>query len=267
MKVSLDLDTEHLAAQYERVSLERQFKAGQRLVEEIGIRPGESVLDIGAGTGLLAEYVADIVGPNGLVIAIDPLHFRIEIAKRRARAYLRFKVGNAYDLSEFSENQFDAIYMNAVFHWLPEKREPLHQIFRILKEHGRLALSTGARGNPNPLHAITKRVLSRAPYNQHLAASEAGAHRVSADELTSLLQEAGFESIKVEARPRAPHHVSPEEAIVFSEASSFGNFLGHLPQELREKARDEIRRELEESQKLTAPARDRLWLIAVAIKP
>jgi len=266
MSVSLDLDNEHLAEQYERISVERQFRNGQRLVAELKLEPGESVLDIGAGTGLLAEYVADLVQPDGRVVGIDPLPHRIEIANRRTRANLTFKVGNAFDLGEFSANQFDAVYLNAVFHWLPEKREPLRQIFRVLKQRGRLAISTGAKGNSNPLHLIRRRVLSRAPYNQYFAAEEA-VRRVTADELSSLLTEGGFELIKVESRPRPAPEVTAEEAIQFSEASSFGNFLGHLPEQLCRQAREEIKREFEAAAKASATQRQRFQIIALAIKP
>jgi arsenite methyltransferase len=266
MKVSLDLDNEHLAEEYERVSLERQFRAGQRLVQELEIRAGETVLDIGAGTGLLAEYAAELVGPNGVVIGIDPLPLRIEIAKRRTRPNLSFEVGNAYDLSRFAENRFDAVYMNAVFHWLPEKREPLRQIIRVLKKGGRLGISTGAKGNRNALHAVRERVLSSAPYNEYAAASDPVIRRVSADELANLLRETGFEIKKVEAQPNMRRRVSPEEAIVFSEASSFGNFLGHLPEDLRSRAREEIKRELEKVGMAAGTPRQRFHLMAVASK-
>jgi len=267
MKVSLDLDNQQLAEQYERVSLERQYQGGRSLVQELDIRGGDSVLDIGAGTGLLAEYVAELVGPSGLVIGIDPLPLRIEIAKRRAHPNLSFRVGNAYDLSEFSEDQFDVVYMNAVFHWLPEKREPLRQILRVLKKGGRLGISSGAKGNPNPLHAVRERVLSRAPYNQYHAASGPVVHRVTAEQLASLLTESRFDLRKVEARPSARPQVSPEEAIQFSEASSFGNFLGHLPEELRGRAREELKRELETAATRTRAPRERFQIVAVAVKP
>jgi arsenite methyltransferase len=263
----LDLDTEDLAQLYERMSAERQYKAGQRLIHDLEVKEGEIVLDVGCGTGLLAEYVAAIVGSRGLVIGIDPLALRIEIAKRRTRSNLNFRVGNAYDLSEFSSDTFDIACMNAVFHWLPEKREPLLQIIRVLKKGGRLGISTGSKGSPNPLHSIKERVLSRGPYNQYPAASEAVAHRVSVEELASLLTLAGFEMMTIETRPIARHELTVEAAIRFSEASSFGNFLGHLPEELRAPARKDIRREFEQTGALASMSRERLRIVAVAVKP
>jgi len=264
---SLDLDTEDLAQLYERVSAERQYKAGHRLIQDLGVTEGEIVLDIGCGTGLLAEYVAAIVGPVGLVVGLDPLPLRIEIAKRRTRSNLNFRTGNAYDLSEFSHDTFDVACMNAVFHWLPEKREPLQQIIRVLKKGGRLGISTGSKGDPSPLHLIRERVLSRAPYSRYPTAAEPVAHRVSVGELASLLAEAGFEAKAIEARPIARREMTAEAAIGFSEASSFGNFLGHLPEELRAPAREDIKRELEQTGVLATISRERLHIVAIAVKP
>jgi ubiquinone/menaquinone biosynthesis C-methylase UbiE len=264
---SLDLDTEDLAQLYEQVSADRQYKAGQRLIQDLAVAEGETVLDIGCGTGLLAEYIAAIIGPGGSVIGIDPLPLRVEIAKHRTHSNLDFRTGNAYDLSEFPLGTFDVVCMNAVFHWLPEKREPLRQIVRVLKKGGRLGISTGSKADPSPLHLIKEQVLSRAPYNRYPAAAESVAHRVSVEELASLLTEAGFEVKAIEARPIARREMTAEATIRFSEASSFGNFLGHLPEELSAPARDEIRRELEQSGVLATMSRARLHIVAVAAKP
>jgi ubiquinone/menaquinone biosynthesis C-methylase UbiE len=265
--VSLMLDTRELAELYEQQSADRQFKAGQVLVDELGTREGEAVLDIGCGTGLLAAYVADRVGPTGNVHGIDPLPLRIEVARQKARHNLHFAVGNAYDLGAFASGEFDVVYLNAVFHWLPEKREPLRQIARVLKSGGRVGISTGSRDQPNPLHVIKAEVLSRAPYNAYPEAAEGGPQRVTATELEVLLHEAGFDGVKVLARPHARVHPSAAAAIEFSDASSFGNFLGHLPEGLRGAARRDIE---EAAERLRTPEGIRQTgerLVAVAVKP
>ncbi len=262
--VSLDFDTKQLAEEYEKISVERQFRAGKRLIAELAVSRGESVLDVGAGTGLLAEYVASLVGPTGRVVGIDPLPLRIEIANRRSHSGLSFKVANANDLSEFRENEFDAAYMNAVFHWLPDKRIPLQQIFRVLKGGGRLAIMSGVKGNSNPLHGVRERVMKRPPYNRYQQALGPVAYRVTPDELRNFLIEAGFTIARLELRQREHPEGSPEAMIQFSEASSFGNFLGHLPVELREAARTDIKLELAKALPLQTV---RQGIIAVAIKP
>ncbi|WP_438043667.1 hypothetical protein [Sorangium sp. So ce128] len=65
--LSLVFDTPQLAQDYEVRSADRQFRHGKRLIAELGVRPGDHVLDVGSGTGLLAEHVAGLVGPTGKV--------------------------------------------------------------------------------------------------------------------------------------------------------------------------------------------------------
>jgi arsenite methyltransferase len=265
--VSLALDTPELASRYERVSADRQFKTGQELVSELQIKAGEKVLDIGSGTGLLAEFVASLVGPEGFVAGIDPLPLRIELAKQKTQANLRFEVGNANDLSQFAAETFDAVYLNAVFHWLPEKLGPLRQIYRVLKAGGRLAISTGSKDRPNQVQEIKVRVLSREPLNLYPVAIGGVAYRVNAVELNDLFRAAGFTVKKIDLVPNVHHHLTPDAAIDFFEASSFGNFLGHLPPGLRALARSEIKHELEQASSPEGFKRQDVRMIAIATKP
>ena len=265
--VSLTLDNQELAHHYERISVAHQFKAGQILIEELAVAPGEHVLDVGCGTGLLAEYVAGLVGPTGSIVGIDPLPLRVALAQQKGRSNLSCKVGTAYDLRDFPEASFDVVYLNAVLHWLPEKLEPLREIFRVLQRGGRLGISTGSKDHPNQLQALKALVLAREPYRRYAEASGGMTQRVSAGELESLLQQTGFAVQKMAVRPQVHHHPTPKAAIEFAEASSFGNFLGHLPTELRTAAREEIMRELEQYRTPEGIRRDGARIIAVALKP
>jgi len=87
-KPSLLLDNSELARDYDRISATLQFQSGKRLVADLAIEPGERVLDVGCGTGLLAEHIADLVGPEGRVLGIDPLPLRIGLALAKARLNL-----------------------------------------------------------------------------------------------------------------------------------------------------------------------------------
>jgi arsenite methyltransferase len=264
--LSLALDTPELAREYEQTSVDRQFKSGKRLIERLKIAPGARVLDVGAGTGLLAEYVADIVGPEGSVVGVDPLPLRIEIATRKARRNLRFAVGDACVLQQFAAGSFDVLYLNAVFHWLQDKITALRNFHRLLKVGGKLGISTGSKDHPHLVHEAQRRVLERAPFGAYVQSRQGLPTKVNSDELAALLHDAGFavESLTVETR----EHVHPdiESALAHFQSSSFGNLFGHLPMELRAHAKDEVARELEAYRTDDGIPNKSAHLVAVAAK-
>jgi arsenite methyltransferase len=241
---SLADDSKALARDYESISVGRQFQSGKRLVQALAIAAGEHVLDVGCGTGLLAEHMADIAGPAGHVLGIDPLPLRIEIAQSRARPNLVFRVGNANDLSAIPSASFDAVCLNAVLHWLPEKAGPLREFARVLRSGGRIGIGSGAKDQRSPLRGVMSRVLTRPPFAAYPRPRGDITFRVDERELRDLLEMAGFEVTSIGLYDSPYVYASAEAVVRFSEASSFGNLLSHLPRELRPAARQAIAREL-----------------------
>jgi ubiquinone/menaquinone biosynthesis C-methylase UbiE len=189
--------------------------------------------------------MADLVGPTGMVLGIDPLRARIAIAKRRAREWLAFDVGDANDLSVLAEASFDVVVLNAVFHWLPDKARPLAEFRRVLKKGGRIGLTTRPPGERTPLQQVRAEVLAEPAYAEHRQALERSLFRVDETAMRTHLKDAGFRKIDVRVVPSEQVFADAETAIRYSEASSFGNFLGHLPEALRDQARTEICKRLE----------------------
>jgi arsenite methyltransferase len=243
--VSLALDSSQLAETYDRVG-ERQFNHGKLLIEALNVRPGQRVLDVGCGTGRLAAYVAGLVGPSGKVNAVDPLPLRVALAQKKGPPNLVASVAAAEDLSDFADQSFDAVVLNSVFHWLPEKLGPLREARRVLKPGGRIAISTAAADRPHDFELLLKQVFSSSDLADVKEIPSGTTHKVSSLELAELLAKAGFAAVQVEVRTFTDYFEDTEAVITFNVASSFGNFLSSLTQEERALTHALLEAELEQ---------------------
>jgi arsenite methyltransferase len=243
---SLYLDTDQLARDYDRISATRQFEFGKQLVAALNLRTGERVLDIGCGTGILTHHIAEAVGPRGRALGIDPLPSRIHIAHDRARnrSNIAFEVSDVYDLAHHRDQSFDVIVCNSVFHWLPDKTMPLLSFWRMLRPAGRIGISVVAKGPRTICQETVTSVLSEPPFDCYPRERESLTFKIDGEEMRALFEITGFAPDLIEERPMQENHSSAEHAVSFLEASSFGNFLGHLPQDLVYRARVTILRRL-----------------------
>jgi ubiquinone/menaquinone biosynthesis C-methylase UbiE len=237
--VQLNLDTQGLAETYDRLGF-RQFDHGKLLIADLEVLPGHRVLDIGSGTGLLGEYVADQVGPRGLVVGIDPLPHRIEVARRRAAGNFRVQLGRAEDLSAFPAASFDIAYFNSVFHWISDKPAALREAARVLKSSGRLGISTAAREQPHDLEQVFV-----AAFGAESRLGRAIPHKVDSGELAGLFAHAGLATARLEIRTLTDRFADVDEVLAFNISSSFGNAFAGLDPAGRGRVREILDRALD----------------------
>ncbi len=245
---TVKLDSQLLAERYDQVS-EGQFKNGLTLIEKLGVKTGDIVLDVGCGTGRLTLHVARIIGPGGRVVGIDPSVQRIEVARRKVRdaplLNVRFETDNSNDLSRFEDNSFDIVYLNIVLHWIHEKEDALARIYRVLKPGGRLGITTGNKDKPHTVKSIMEEVLRRPSYAGAVDAGKEPSRPVNMSELDALLEGAGFKIIEVSCKKDPRYFETPLKCIEYVEASLFGNFLSNVPVNLHEFVKSDIMAELE----------------------
>ena len=250
MGICLSLDNEELAKSYDVMS-NSQFENGIKLVEGLGIKAGDKVLDIGSGTGRLGAYVANIIGPAGSIIGIDPLEERIKIANNKNQySNATYKIGTAEDLSFIPDNNIDVIYLNAVFHWVNDKEKALKEIFRVLKPKGKLGITTIPRECINywDFAKIISDVFKRSEYNKFFYGSENQAEKyiVTTTELVVILQKIGFFISNLQVETHGWGFKTAKETLKHMNSSSFGNLFGRFTGAVKEQVKLDIEAELEE---------------------
>jgi ubiquinone/menaquinone biosynthesis C-methylase UbiE len=105
------------------------------------IQPGSNLLDIGSGAGFDLYVARRIIGDAGLVCGVDLTPEMVEVARRNLSEAGMDKIEVVNISSEkipFDDNMFDTVISNGVINLSPCKQELFQEIFRVLKNGGRL---------------------------------------------------------------------------------------------------------------------------------
>lgn len=241
MTTSFTHDSRQLAETYERVS-DLQLETGRRLVERLEVEEGARVLDVGCGTGRLTRWIAERVGPRGDVVGVDPLEERIAVARSHGGA-VRFEVGQAEALDAFEDASFDVVVLSSVLHWVADKAKALAEIRRVLRPGGRLGVTTTPHelAGKGTVGLVLQPLLRRPPYAGRVdLAALASGKRCTSTDLVNLFLETELDLVELNVAPRVSRHESGEAFVDFAEASSFGNLLRVVPEELRASLRADL---------------------------
>jgi ubiquinone/menaquinone biosynthesis C-methylase UbiE len=120
------------------------------VADDLQLRPGDRVLDVGCGPGRLALVFAERVGPTGSVDGIDAAIEMINRASSLARkrgVVATFQVAFAQQLP-FPDGTFDAVACTLALHHVAEDDQPtaVGEMYRVLKPHGRLLIAEFHKG-------------------------------------------------------------------------------------------------------------------------
>lgn len=120
----------------------RRSRVYRRIVSLAGVRPGDSVLDVGCSSGYLATKLAAAAGPAGHVTGVDPSQAAVAYARRRAAGAITFSVGAAQDLP-LPDSSFDVVTCTLAIHHVPaRKREAAFaEMYRVTRPGGRLLVA------------------------------------------------------------------------------------------------------------------------------
>lgn len=112
----------------------------------VGLKQAKSILDIGCGSGVITCWMAEQIGNNAKIIAIENDINQLNAAKRNAEARslnnIDFKLCSAYEI-ETLNTQFDFVYCRFVLHHLHEPEKVIAKIFQSLVSDGVYASEEG----------------------------------------------------------------------------------------------------------------------------
>ncbi len=127
----------------ERFEIESRevFHHRKKIVEACEIKPGETVADIGAGTGIFTRLFSDSVGDKGRVIAVDIAKNFLEhiekVSAELGQKNVETLLGTA-ESTELPENSIDVAFICDTYHHFEFPQKTLASLYRAMKPGGRL---------------------------------------------------------------------------------------------------------------------------------
>ncbi|MDQ3675341.1 MAG: methyltransferase domain-containing protein, partial [Actinomycetota bacterium] len=220
---------------YHRVSAP-QVAWASALLDRLALRGDELVLDAGCGSGRVTRMLLDRL-PHGRVIAVDASPDMI--ARARAELDERADVRTA-DLAELRlapGEQVDAVFSNAVFHWVPDHDALFASLAAALRPGGRLVTQCGGEGNLAAVHAAALQAARDAGLAERFEGWAGPWNFASPEQTERRLRDAGFEDVCCWLEPWP---IEPDEPRAYLQAVCLGPFVQRLHGEEQQRFLDAV---------------------------
>lgn len=197
---------------YEGFWRDQLLPAQEKLLEMAALRPGERVVEIACGTGLVTFPAARAVGVEGAVVATDISESMIRVVKEQAAAmgldHVRTKRCDAENL-DLENASYDAALCGLGLMYAPDPGAALGEMFRVLRSGGRAVAAVWGKRDRCGWAEIFPIVDSRVntevcPMFFHLGNGET---------LGTVFSSAGFENVRTERIRTTLLYPSPEDAV------------------------------------------------------
>lgn len=182
------------AATWDEKVAEKDASRLEAMLARIAISPGDTVLDVGTGTGVFVPFLLRKIGATGRLVCLDFARGMLDIARgKKFRGNISFLCADIED-SGLPDGVFNAVVCYSVFPHFRDKSRALTEMNRVLRENGRLFIGhTSSRRAINDIHRGLPEVCD------HLFPEN--------DEMQHLLAAAGFADIDI-SDGQEHHYVS-----------------------------------------------------------
>lgn len=238
-RVSAEQAKELTSRLEQRAKAQDEIAARDEYLRLLSLTPGERVLDIGCGSGVVTRAIASKVVPGGRVLGIDSSSEFLAVARKEAEsagisAAVEFREGDCRRLP-LEDAAFDAVLAATVFAHVPGVEAAIDEMIRVTKRGGRVGIfdfDGDCFVVSHPDRELTRRIVAafsdHSAVNSHLVRrlpgilSERGIVDVQARGLMSLERGAGFYSNMAE---RAAQLAAKVGAVTTVEADAWMNDL------------------------------------------
>ncbi len=205
------------------------WKYGTDILKILNPQAGESILDLGCGTG---QLTATIAATGAKVVGLDAAESAIAQC-RQNYPHLKFVVANGADFS--LDETFDAVFSNAALHWIHPPAAAARCIDRVLKPGGRFVAEFGGKGNIQQIVTALNRALAEPDYNPW--------YFPSIGEYSTLLEQQGFTVSQAQLLAR-PTKLKGETGLANWLEMFASDRLQHLSTEAKTAIIEEVEQEL-----------------------
>jgi ubiquinone/menaquinone biosynthesis C-methylase UbiE len=191
---------DQLAPTWDKELTEERLERLGNIVKEVGIKPGNCVLDIGSGTGVLLPFLTAEMGGQGRIVALD---LSAEMLVQAQAKNFPPLIGLAQaDVLAFpmTDNSVDLAICNSAFPHFSDKVRALKEITRVLKTNGRLVIC----------HTMSREMLNR--LHQSIGGPVANDLLPDESQLREMINQAGLKITRFEDKP--------EQYLVIAEKSA-----------------------------------------------
>jgi ubiquinone/menaquinone biosynthesis C-methylase UbiE len=214
------------------------------VIEQAALQPGERVLDVACGTGVVTRLAAARVGAAGQVTGVDVNPGMLAVARTRTLppgAPVDWREGDAAALP-CPAAAFSIVFCQLGLQYFPDRCQALREMYRVLSPQGRLVLLVWRAIMHSPGFAALADALER-----HVSPAAGGVMRApfvfgdATEELRRLLTEAGFHPVRIGSEVRMVRFAAPG---VFVQHQVAGSPLASHVAQADDAAREAVLREV-----------------------
>jgi SAM-dependent methyltransferase len=202
------------AETYEAFTVKYQLEPWTALLLELASpQPGERVLDLACGTGVVTRHLAPVVGPGGSIVGVDINPAMLEVARGASTApgvSVEWREADAQQLP-LEPDSFDLAMCQQGLQFVPDRLKALREVHRVLKPGGRFAFSVWCDLDDHPIYeALFATIALRYPRAAVAAAFSFGEQT----EIGTSLADTGFSDVELNTRELVVRFPSAEQFLL-----------------------------------------------------